>query len=202
MVKARAERIGIYGGSFDPVHLGHLVIAQDALEQAELDRLYFVPAGQSPLKKSQMHASPAQRLAMLELALQDRPNCGILDLEFHRKGPSYTYDTIMELRLRWPDAEIYWLIGADQVEQLPRWHRIEALLDEIHFLCVSRPGYDLTLPEGMDEARFFVLAERQIPISSTEIRDRLKHAKPVDFFLPPAIVSYIQEHSLYGVTST
>ncbi len=198
MEKAQPQRLGFYGGSFDPVHLGHLIVAQDAFEQAKLDRLFLVPTAQSPLKDKAPRATDQQRLEMLRLALEDRKDFELLPDEVERAGVSYTIDTVERLRERWPAAELFWIIGADQVEQLPDWHRIDELITQVCFICVSRPGYSLTVPSGIPEDRLVHLAERQIPISSTEIRQHCAEGKPVDFFLPPAVTAYIQKYELYA----
>lgn len=199
MKKACDQKLGFYGGSFDPVHLGHLIIAQDALEQAGLDRVYFVPAAYSPLKNNPPEATPEQRLAMLRLALEGRESMEVIDDEIRRQGTSYTVETIEAFRQRWPQAELYWLIGADQVEQLPRWHRIDDLLEQLRFICVSRPAHRLDIPSGIPEDRLLMLKERLIPISSTEVRRHLAEGKPVDFFLPPQVTKYIHDNSLYAL---
>jgi len=191
-------RIGFFGGSFDPIHLGHLLHAQDALEQASLDRLVFVPAAQAPLKQNGAPGASAEvRCAMLELAIDDYDRFSLLRDEVERGGVSYTVDTIRRLRARWPGDELFWIIGADQLAQLDQWREIGDLLEMASFLCLRRPGYSDKIPEGIPPDRIHWVSARQLDISSTEVRDRIQADRPVDFFLPRNVASYIHQHLLY-----
>ena len=131
-------KLGFLGGSFDPVHLGHLLIAQDALEGLRLDRVDFIPAAVPPLKARELTATPEQRLAMLRLALEDDARFGVLDLELRRGGMSYTVDTARELRWRFPDAILFWVLGTDQVQRLAEWKDIGELAGLVEFVHLAR----------------------------------------------------------------
>jgi nicotinate-nucleotide adenylyltransferase len=193
-------RLGFLGGSFDPVHNGHLVLAYDALEQAGLDKVYLVPASQAPLKGHRPLATAEQRLEMVRLATEGLPRLGVLDDELKRGGENYTYDTVLRLRERWPEAEFFWIIGADQVENLHRWYRIHELLEQITFLAVARPGYSLKLSADLPQDRVRLITGHIMEISSSEIRNRLATGKIVDLFLPMPVVDFISRHNPYPIS--
>ncbi|MGE9296015.1 MAG: nicotinate-nucleotide adenylyltransferase [Puniceicoccales bacterium] len=192
-------RIGYFGGSFDPVHLGHLLLAQDALERAQLDRIVFVPAAQAPLKKNgPPGASPKQRIAMLEAAIAGRPEFSAARDEIKRGGVSYTVDTIRALRKQHPGDDLYWIIGGDQAAQLADWRSIDEICRLATFLCLQRPGFDKIHPPGIPINALEWISGRQMDLSSTEIRERAANGKSLEFFLPPAVANYINNHSLYS----
>jgi len=191
-------RIGFFGGSFDPIHHGHLILAQDALERTPLDRVGFVPAAQAPLKKSGPPGAGAQhRLAMLQAAVAGRPQFFVATDEIERGGVSYTVDTIRALRETHPGDELCWIIGADQVAQLPEWRAIDEITQMAGFLCLRRPGFEPAKPAGLPKDRLQWASARQIDLSSTEIRQRAAAGRPLDFFLPESVARYIVQHSLY-----
>lgn len=190
-------KIGILGGSFDPVHFGHLIVARDVLEQMELDRLFFVLAARAPLKARAPQASDTQRLAMLELAIEDDPRFGVLDLELRSRGVSYTFNTVRTLQKRWPDDELYWIIGADQLGQLDRWYRIQELTKQIGFISINRPGYANTPPESLPSLKLLPLKAHLLDISSSEIRSRVAHGLSIRYLLPDKVAAYIEKHNLY-----
>lgn len=193
-----AMRIGFFGGSFDPIHLGHLLHAQDALEAANLDRLALVPAAQAPLKQNGEPGAGAEaRCAMIQLAIKGREDFFLLRDEVDRGGISYTVDTVRRLRQRWPEDELFWIIGADQLAQLDQWREIDQLLEMATFLCLRRPGHPADIPKGVPQSRLRWVGARELRISSTEIRERIRAGRPIDFFLPPAIVSHIEKNELY-----
>jgi len=191
-------RIGFFGGTFDPVHHGHLLLARDALEHARLDRIEFVPAAQAPLKKEgRPRASPKQRLSMLELAIEGQPDFTIATVEIDRGGVSYTVNTLESLRADHPGDELFWIIGGDQAAQLGNWQRIDRICEIATFLCLQRPGYEPRQPQGLPEHTYQWISARQIDLSSTEIRQRAIRGLPLDFFLPKAVAQYIDTQSLY-----
>jgi nicotinate-nucleotide adenylyltransferase len=192
--RSRQLRLGIYGGTFDPVHHGHLLLACDALEQLKLDAVLFVPAGQSPLKSRKPRATDAQRVAMLRLALKSNPHFWLTRCELDRPAPSYAYETALEVREAFPHAELFWLIGADQLATLDQWHRPDDLRRLVTFAVLprgetdtkARPGTVLSLPQP-----------RRVDISATEIRHRVKSRLPIDHLVPTPIAAYIKRHGLY-----
>ncbi len=184
------ERIGLFGGTFDPIHLGHLILAYDALEELQLDKLLFIPAKISPYKKeTPPAASPADRLAMLHLALQGESRFAIDDCELSREGPSYTIETVRALEKKYPAAAFIFLIGEDHVAKLSSWKESEVLQKKVTFALFARSTYT----SGAD----FPLLPRRIDISSTEIRKRLAAGKSISHFLPTSVFHYLEKKSLY-----
>ena len=173
------RRLGILGGTFDPIHCGHVLLAQFVCEQIPLDAVLFIPAADPPHKGETDERAPAEdRWAMVELAIEDMPAFGASRLELERQGKSYTFDTLRQLHAQYAGGEFYLIIGADNVAQLHTWHRPEGILD----LCTIVAGSRLTAAAGLDT----VLAERMVVVdtpvvqfSSTEIRRRLAQGKPI-----------------------
>jgi nicotinate-nucleotide adenylyltransferase len=187
------KRIGIYGGSFDPIHHGHLILARDALEQLKFDRLIFIPANVSPFK-SGTKAPPEARLAMVRAAIADEPKFVTDDCELRRPPPSYTFDTVEGLRAREPDAELIWLIGEDHVDDLPKWHRFDELRKLVKFAVLARSG---------NEAEHdYPIVCRKIDISGTDIRKRVARGLPIRYLVPPAVEEIIRKGQLYRETAT
>ncbi len=193
-VRTRWLRLGIYGGTFDPVHLGHLILARDALEQFKLDAVLFVPAARSPFKAARPLAPDARRLGMLKLALKSEPRFWLSRCDLDRPAPSYAIDTAQEIGEAFPRARLFWLIGADQLEGLDRWHRAAELRQLVTFALLPRgkAPADIVLPGVLSLPR-----PRQIDISATEIRHRVKSRLPIDHLVPSSIAAYIHRHGLY-----
>jgi nicotinate-nucleotide adenylyltransferase len=187
-------RLGIYGGTFDPVHHGHLLLARDALEQLRLDAVLFVPCGQSPFKTRKPRATDAQRLAMLRLALKNHPRFWLTRCEIDRPAPSYSYDTALEIREAFPRAQLFWLIGADQLAALDQWHRPDDLRRLVTFVLLPRGE---TVAKAAPETVLSLPQPRRVDISATEIRHRVKSRLPIDHLVPAPIAAYIKRHGLY-----
>ena len=187
-------RLGVYGGTFDPVHLGHLLLARDALEQCRLDAILFVPCGQSPLKKRSPLAPDARRLAMLRLALKGEPRFWLSRCELDRPPPSYSVDTAAEIREAFPHAELFWLLGEDQWATLDQWRRPDELRQLVKFILLPRGKASgrAGTPQVLSLPR-----PRRIDISATEIRHRVKARLPIDHLVPASVAAYIKRHSLY-----
>ena len=192
-----AVRIGFLGGSFDPIHLGHLLIAQDALEGLGLDRLDFIPAAVPPLKERVLTASPEQRLAMLRLALEGDARFGVLDLELRRGGMSYTVDTVRELRRCFPGAELFWVLGTDQVQRLAEWKDIGELARLVEFVHLARPGLAGVETPLIPGLRLHRVAGHEVAISSSELRERVSRGLPLRHFVPLKVADFIEFQSLY-----
>lgn len=196
-------RIGLYGGSFDPIHLGHLIVADHVREALAFDQLIFIPAGQSPLKKHLPGASGEDRCRMIEAAIGDRCWFHVSTIEVDRAGQSYTVDTLRELRRRL-DGELYFLMGDDQVRDLHRWREPDEILRLATIVGMSRPDYTRPDPEAMS-IRFPAIKERlllldvpAIDISSSDLRRRAAEGRSLAFRVAPAVEDYIARHSLYG----
>lgn len=188
-------RIGLYGGSFDPVHLGHLLVAQAAHEEMRLDRVIFLPAAQSPFKPDRQ-VSPGQiRCQMLRLALAGRTYCAIDTQELERGGISYTIDTVRLYRERFPEAALFYLIGTDHVSQLPKWREAAELARLVEFVVIPRPGQvPAELPNGF---RGHHLAGFPLGLSSSQIRERVRQGLPVDLLTGAAVAGAIRHNHLY-----
>lgn len=197
-------RLGIFGGTFDPIHIGHLVVAQVALEEAGLDRVLFVPAGVNPLKVGRSITDAHHRLAMVQLALADCPHFEVTSWELDRPGPSYTVDTLEHVRSLYPEDELYFIIGADNLRLLPKWKSVERILELATILALNRPGEDLKSSCQMVLALHPNIHENirivdmpGLDISSTWLRDRLVKNRSVKHLLPAEVIRYSEENKLY-----
>jgi nicotinate-nucleotide adenylyltransferase len=189
-----------FGGSFDPIHHGHLITARAVAESAGFDRVVLVPNNQSPLKLlATDRATPGDRLEMCRLAVTGDPLFEVDDLELRRDPPSYTCDTVVELGSKMNDR-VTWLIGSDSVPNLPGWHRWQELLSVARFLVMGRPGDAVdwsALPPEVATLRSAVVPTPLIQISSTDIRQRVKAGRSVRNLVPPAVGEYIRRRGLY-----
>lgn len=204
MPTPQRARIGILGGTFNPVHLGHLLIAQDALEAAGLSCVRFIPSATPPHKQVDRLAPAAKRLAMLKLATSDNDRFTVDDREIKRGGKSYSVDTILELQRQEPKAEFYFIIGADSLQQLHTWRKIDTLIEACSFIAVTRPGFDgagaactKLSPAAQRKLRLRFLQRHACDIASRDIRARIAHGQSVRYLVPEAVFRYIQRHSLY-----
>ncbi len=193
----RRVKIGFLGGSFDPVHFGHLLAAQDAYEQHNLDRLILVPAAQAPLKPNDVQSTAEQRLAMLHAAVEWDDRFEISDVELRRGGVSYTVDSVRHFRTIYPQDQLYWVIGGDQLPKLHLWKDIAELAQLIEFIFLERPGYPSKAGPDIPGLRLHRCDGHLLAISSTELRERTRQRLSLDYFVPHKAIVYIQDHSLY-----
>ena len=195
--KNRPVRLALYGGAFDPVHCAHLQVARTALEQAQLDRVVFIPAAQSPLKAHAPLSDDAARLQMLRLALADDARFELDSYEIERGGLSYTIDTVRHFYECHEDAELFWIIGADQFEQLHRWRRIDELVEMVTFLVLERPGADMGDSASVPHLRYQLVEAPLMSESSSEIRERCREGGSIEGLVPNAVQAFISEQELY-----
>ena len=188
-------KIGLFGGSFDPVHLGHLLVAQAAREELGLDRLFFIPAAQSPFKPENHAAAGSERLRLLRLALAGQPWCEVDEQEVERGGVSYTVDTVRDYSRIFPGAEIFYLIGADNVAKLPLWREASELARLAEFVVIPRPGQAEVLFPAPFRGRW--LTGFPLGVSSSQIRARIKAGLPVDHLVPRAVAEALRNNPLY-----
>jgi nicotinate-nucleotide adenylyltransferase len=188
-------KLGIYGGSFDPIHLGHLLVAQAAMEELGLDRLFFIPAAQSPFKPETKPASDTVRLQLLRLALAGKANCEIDEQEIRRGGISYSVDTLRAYAEKFPGAQLFYLIGADNAAKLNAWREPAELARLAEFVTVPRPGG----AEAIFPPPFRGRALKGFPfgVSSSEIRARVKTGLPIENLVPPAVAEAIRVDRFY-----
>lgn len=187
--------IGLYGGSFDPVHLGHLLVAQAAWEELGLRRLFFIPAAQSPFKPLQPPTPAAERLRLLRLALAGESGYEIDDQETRRGGISYTIDTVRDYARRFPGHVLYYLIGADHVSTLPKWRDAGALAEAVTFVVIPRPGEPPHPPPA--PFRFHSLSGFPLKVSSSQIRERVRGGKSIRHLVPDTVGEAIRNNRLY-----
>ena len=185
----KLKKIGIYGGSFDPIHHGHLILAREAREALDLEKVILVPAAVSPLKRRAAAASGDMRLKMLRAAIEGEEGFAIDDCELRRPSPSWTIDTVLEIGKRETDSEIYLLIGEDTVATLDRWRRFDDLKKIVRFVVLDRTG--------SQTQRDYQIVRRKIDISATEIRKRVAHEQSIRYLVPPAVEEIIQREKLY-----
>ncbi len=183
------RKIAIYGGTFDPVHHAHLILAREAIETLSLEKVILVPAAISPLKKAAPVASGEVRLAMLRAAINREPEFEVDECELRRSPPSYTIDTIREIRRRERGAEIYCLIGEDNVERLPQWSRFPELDKMVRFVVLDRTGKQPT--------HSYQVIRRRIDVSATEIRRRVAQNESIRYLVPESVEKIIHREKLY-----
>ena len=188
-------KIGLFGGSFDPIHLGHLLVAQAASEELGLTRLFFIPAAQSPFKLTQNPASPQQRVRLMRLALAGQTRYEIDEQELQRGGTSYTIDTVRDYVRRFPGARLFYLIGADHIPQLSKWRESDELARLVEFVVIPRPGEPPdVLPPPF---RCHLLNGFPLGVSSSQIRVRVRAGFPIHSLVPAAVAEAIQNSGLY-----
>ena len=189
-------KLGLFGGSFDPVHLGHLLVAQAAREELELERLFFIPAAQSPFKPDSKSTSSAERLRLLRLALAGKTWCEIDEQELQRGGVSYTINTLRDFHQRFPEAKIFYLIGGDHVQKLPSWRDAEELARLAEFVVMPRPGQaEIPFPAPF---RGRALKGFPLGVSASQIRARVKSGEPIDHLVPATVAEAIRNAGLYS----
>ena len=182
-------KIALFGGTFDPVHHGHLILAREARERLGLDRVVFIPAAQSPFKPGIGSAPAALRLEMLNAAIEGEAGLEIDDSELTRGGTSYTIDTVLAAQSRWPGADLHWCIGGDHVRQLAAWHRYAELRELVRFIVFARAGGDAS--------HGFPVIERQVDVSATDIRERVAQGVSIRYLVPGPVRTLIERHGLY-----
>jgi nicotinate-nucleotide adenylyltransferase len=188
-------KIGIFGGSFDPVHIGHLLVAQAAVEELGLDRLFFIPAAQSPFKSENQIAPAEIRLQLLRLALAGKMNCEIDEQEIKRCGISYSIETLRDYAKRFQDAQLFYLIGADNISKLNEWREANELAKLAVFIAIPRPGESaMEFPKPF---RGRILKGFPIEISASQIRERVKANLPIENLVPPFVADAIHAAKIY-----
>lgn len=189
------KRIGLFGGSFDPVHLGHLLVAQAACEELSLERLFFIPAAQSPFKPATLPAPSELRLRMLRMALVGKSNFEIDEQEVRRGGVSFSIDTARNYVTRFPGAEVFYLIGADHIPTLPKWRDAEQLAHMVQFVVIPRPG---EVPsEAPTPFRVRQLGGWPLKLSSSQVRARAKARQAIEHLVPFGVADIIEQNKLY-----
>lgn len=189
-------RLGVMGGTFDPVHHGHLVAASEAAAKLDLDEVVFVPTGRPSLKQHPGVTAAEHRYLMTVIATASNPRFTVSRVDVDRPGLTYTVDTLADLRAQRPDADLFFITGADAVEQILTWKDAERLWSMAHFVAVTRPGHTLSI-EGIPPDAVSVLEVPALAISSTDCRERARAGQPVWYLVPDGVVQYIAKHRLY-----
>ena len=198
------KKIGVMGGTFNPIHIGHLMLAEWAREEAKLDHILFMPAGCPYMKEGDFIASGEDRLNMVALAIQSREDFSVSGMEIERGGYTYTYETMEQLGGEQPEADFYFILGADCLYKLEYWKELQRLFNSCHILAAARNGSDLEEMEKICEklrekyhARIELLAFPAIEISSSEIRQRITEQRSIRYLVPDAVREYITNRGLY-----
>ncbi|MGC8976276.1 MAG: nicotinate-nucleotide adenylyltransferase [Candidatus Ratteibacteria bacterium] len=194
MDRLENKKIGLFGGTFDPIHYGHLIVAEKAREEFSLDYIIFIPAGIPPHKKK-VYASPSDRFKMIEIAISDNPYFKVSDIEIFKKEKCYTYDTLMKLKRENPKAEFFLIIGEDSLYDIPNWYKAEKLVKEIVFLVAKRSereSFNINFP-----VKYKIIHSPFVDISSTHIRNCIFENKTVKYLVPDRVLEYIKRESIY-----
>ncbi len=194
MARDARRRIGVMGGTFDPIHHGHLVAASEVAMHFELDEVVFVPTG-LPYQKREV-TEGEHRYLMTVIATASNPRFTVSRVDIDRDGPTYTIDTLRDLQINYPDSDLYFISGADAIAQMLEWKDIEAAWDFAHFVAVTRPGHALSL-SGLPSDHVSQLEIPALAISSTDCRARVRSGSPVWYLVPDGVVQYIAKHGLY-----
>lgn len=203
-MEKKTKRVGIMGGTFDPVHIGHLLIAEQSYRQYGLDYVIFMPAGHPPHKQDQNIVSSRDRLAMLRLATEDIPYFRVSDYELEKKGLSYTFETLSDLSGKFPETQYYFIMGADSIKDMDHWRHPEIILRLAHILAAVREDTDLdALENEADKLRkkyrgkISILGAPEMDISSRELRSRIASGQSIRFMVPEKVRNYIDYYHLY-----
>lgn len=189
-------RLGVFGGAFDPLHIGHLVVADDAASALKLDRVIFIPAGNHPLKRAQIEAPGALRLEMVKAGIAGSELFVADDRELRRPGPSYTLDTLGELRAEYPEAELFLLVGADILGEIHEWHGAREIAETARIVILSRAELAGD-PSPSIDLEYTRVEVTHLAISSSDVRRRVREGRPFRYQVPDPVYRIIVEHSLY-----
>ena len=200
-------RLGILGGSFDPIHYGHLLLAENCRQQCRLDRIWLLPAAAPPHKLKGLAATAAHRAAMIERAVDDHPFLEVSKMELDRGGVSYTVDTLKAIDSQFPTAELFLLVGADSMADVPNWKKPQKICRLATLVVARRPDASepdleglarILSPERVDAIRYHLVEMPLIDLSSSEIRRRVASGRSIRYLTPDSVVRYIEDHGLYG----
>ena len=194
------KKVGIFGGTFDPIHIGHLIAAEQAVYHAKLDEIWFMPALQPPHKMDLEITSVTHRVEMVNRVVQADSKYKLCNIELERNGPSYTLDTMKELRVKYSNVEFYFIIGGDMIKDLHKWYGIEELINIVQFLGLERPGFRYQAKNTKEDLilqKVKIIPMPQLEISSSLIRDWVKIGRTIRYLVPQDVNEYIREKHLY-----
>jgi nicotinate-nucleotide adenylyltransferase len=196
----RDMRVGLFGGTFDPIHLGHLVLAEQCREQLQLDVVWFIPTGEPPHKPPGGRTPAKHRYEMVQLAISGHEQFRVLDIEIARSGPSFTVETLADLRTQQPDSQFWWLMGADMLRDFPTWREPERIVTLARIAAVNRGGMALTDSLPTRERFGGFIDDVTIPaitLSASDLRQRVASGQSIRYLVPRAVEVYIEQHGLY-----
>ncbi|MFZ1080878.1 MAG: nicotinate-nucleotide adenylyltransferase [Candidatus Kryptoniota bacterium] len=197
MSEMPSEKVGIFGGTFNPPHVAHLVAAENVCDHLKLDRVLFVPAAIPPHKLNEKIISAELRLQMVKLSIRDNSKFEVCDIELRRSGPSYSIDTIVELKGKFPGDDFFFIMGIDLLTDFYSWKNPDKILNECNVVVMDRPGFALASVDKELLRRVEVVNVPSMDISSSDIRRRVKSGKSIKFLVPPAVEDYIYANSIY-----
>jgi nicotinate-nucleotide adenylyltransferase len=193
-------KVGIFGGTFDPIHIGHMIMVEQALEMAGLDQVWLIPAPSPPHKQGKSITDARHRLKMTELAAADNPRLRVSRIEMERSGPSYTVDTVKALTRQYPEYQFFLIIGGDMILDLPRWHRIEEILETVEVIGLLRKGIEWNeekLPNWIKDRLHLITEGVQLDLSSSLIRKKAAQGQSIRYLVPEPVRRYMEEHTIY-----
>jgi nicotinate-nucleotide adenylyltransferase len=197
MPKDRKKRLGILGGTFDPIHSGHLILAEQLKEELKLQKVIFTPSANPPHKENHPVSPAKDRLQMVKLAIRDNPDFLISDLELERKGKSYTIDTLTRLLKLYKDSELFFLLGSDAIDELPTWKEPDKIFQKVKVVIALRPGFDRINQKNRFVQKSLVVPINGLNISSSQIRERIREGKSIRYLVPAGVEEFIQSKNLY-----
>jgi nicotinate-nucleotide adenylyltransferase len=197
MQRKRKRRLGILGGTFDPIHSGHLILAEQLKEELNLEKVIFIPSANPPHKENHRVSSSKDRLKMVKIAIRDNPDFLISDIELKRKGKSYTIDTLTRFLKLYKDSELFFLLGSDAIDELPTWKEPDKIFQKVNVVIALRPGFDRIDPENRFVKKSLVVSINGLNISSTQIRERVRTGKSIRYLVPPEVEKFIRTKKLY-----
>ena len=197
MPRDKKKRLGILGGTFDPIHSGHLILAEQLKEELKLQKVIFIPSANPPHKEDHPVSLAKDRLQMVKLAIRDNPDFLISDIELKRKGKSYTIDTLTQLKKLYKDSELFFLLGSDAIDELPTWKEPDKIFQKVKVAIALRPGCDRINPENRLVKKSLVIPINGLNISSTQVRERVREGKSIRYLVPRGVEEFIRSKKLY-----
>lgn len=197
MPRKRKKRLGILGGTFDPIHSGHLILAEQLKEELKLQKVIFIPSANPPHKENYFVSSAKDRLKMVKIAIRDNPDFLISDIELKREGKSYTIDTLTQLKKLYKDYGLFFLLGSDAIDELPTWKEPDKIFQKVKVVVALRPGFNRIDPENRFVRRSLVVPINGLNISSTQIREKIRIGKSIRYLVPPGVEKFIRSKRLY-----